>query len=174
MEIPGLGPVTHDPDLGWYQSSPIRVPVLGGVSRTFAVEGYDDDPSPSEFHDAIAAFLHLDEIVLHASAPSVFDYYLDVQSDVGDEEGFPSIGSPAEVWQHIAFGEVTVGRDGAAVFVSVESECSWEPEHGLQIVFRAGRVVTKVGPFDGQYINASADGQDLEGVVYLRWRSGAQ
>jgi hypothetical protein len=92
-----------------------------------------------------------------------------VRSDVGDEEGFPSICDPADVWQHIVFGEVTVGRDGAAVFVSVESECSWDPEHGLQIVFRAGRAVTKVGPFDGHYTNASAEGRDLDGIVYHRW-----
>ncbi|MBR7839579.1 hypothetical protein KDL01_40375 [Actinospica durhamensis] len=88
---------------------------------------------------------------------------------MGGEDGFPSIDTPEDVWQHIVFGEVAVGRDGAAVFVSVESECSWEPEHGLQIVFRAGRAVTKVGPFDGQYINASADGRELEDVVYRRW-----
>jgi hypothetical protein len=106
--------------------------------------------------------------VLKASAPSVFDYYLDVQSDVGDEVRFPSISSPEDVWQHIEFGEITVGRDGGAVFVSVESECSWEPEHGLQVVFRAGRAVTKVGPFDGQYTNTSPDGRDREDVVYRR------
>ena len=170
MEIPGLGTVTLDPQFGWYQSLPIHGRVLGGVARVFTVDGYDDDPSQCDIHDTIAAFLGLDERVLKASAPSIFDYYLDVQSDVGDEEGFPSINGPDEVWQHIEFGDVTIGRDGAAVFVSVESNCSWEPEHGLQIVFRAGRAVTKVGPFDGQYTNASADGRDREDVVYRRWR----
>lgn len=169
MEIPGLGPVTHDPELGWYLSSPICVPALGETARVFIVDGYDDDPQQSEVHDAIAAFLGLDENALKTSAPSILDYYLDVQSDVGEEEGFPVIGGPADVWQHIVFGEVSVGRDGAAVYVSVESECSWEPEHGLQIVFRAGRAVTKVGPFDGQYVNASTDGRDLEDVVHRRW-----
>jgi hypothetical protein len=168
VEIPGLGPVTYDPRFGWYQSSPIRIRALGGVARAFTVEGYDDDPSQAEVHDAVTAFLGLDERVLRASATSIFDYYLDVRSDVGDEVGFPSISSPEDVWQHIVFGEVAVGRDGAAVFVSVESECSWEREHGLQIVFRAGRAVTKVGPFDGQYTNASADGRG-EDIIYRRW-----
>ncbi|WP_051452146.1 DUF6985 domain-containing protein [Actinospica robiniae] len=169
MEIPGLGRLTLDPKYEWYQSRPIPVPVLGGGEHTFTVEGYGDDPSPLQVHDAVSAFLGLDESVLKSSAQSIFEYYLDVQSDVGDEEGFPSISTPDEVWQHIVFGELSVGRDGAAVYVSVESECSWEPEHGLQIVFRDGRAVTKVGPFDGQYINAAPGGRELEGVVYHRW-----
>ncbi len=71
MEIPGLGPVTYDPRFGWYQSSPIRVRVLGGVARAFTVEGYDDDPSRIEVHDTISAFLGLDESVLKTSAPSI-------------------------------------------------------------------------------------------------------
>ncbi|MBR7838607.1 hypothetical protein KDL01_35395 [Actinospica durhamensis] len=64
MEIPGLGPVTYDQEFGWYRSSPIPVRVLGGVARVFTVEGYDDDPSQSEVHEAISAFLSLDESVL--------------------------------------------------------------------------------------------------------------
>jgi hypothetical protein len=98
VEIPGLGPVTLDPELGWYQSSAIRVPVLGGASRVFIVDGYDDDPSQAELHDAISVFLDLGESVLHAAAPSIFDYYLDVQSDVGDEDGFPAVGDMYPRW----------------------------------------------------------------------------
>jgi hypothetical protein len=43
------------------------------------------------------------------------------------------------------------GRD-QRVYVSVECECDWEPEHGLQIVFRDGATVTKVGPYDGHVV----------------------
>ena len=54
-------------------------------------------------------------------------------------------------------------------YVSVECECDWEPEHGLQIVFRDGRTVTKVGPYNGHLTNNSAYGrQDLDDVVYQR------
>jgi len=59
-------------------------------------------------------------------------------------------------------------RDGR-VYVSVEYECDWEPEHGLQIVFRDGRTVTKVGPYNGHLTNNSAYGRpDLDDVVYHR------
>jgi hypothetical protein len=55
--------------------------------------------------------------------------------------------------------------------VMADVECDWEPEHGLQIVFRGGRTVTKVGPYDGHLTNSAAyaDG-DLDGVLYRSWR----
>lgn len=69
------------------------------------------------------------------------------------------IDSPDVVFEHVTFGgEATVvrhGRDGR-VYVSLECECDWEPEHGLQIVFRDGRAVTKVGPHNGHLTNAAA------------------
>jgi len=59
--------------------------------------------------------------------------------------------------------DVSVQRDGPGepVYVSVECECSWEPEHGLQLVFRGGARVTKVGPYDGHLTN-------VPDVVYVR------
>lgn len=33
---------------------------------------------------------------------------------------------------------------------------SWEPEHGLQLVFENGLTVCKVGPYDGHNTNAHA------------------
>ncbi|WP_420847686.1 DUF6985 domain-containing protein [Natronosporangium hydrolyticum] len=60
------------------------------------------------------------------------------------------------------------GRD-QRVYVSIECECAWEPEHGLQIVFRDGAAVTKVGPYDGHLTNSAAYADDtLDGVVYRR------
>jgi hypothetical protein len=67
-------------------------------------------------------------------------------------------------------GEFHVDRsaDDGQVYVSIECACTWEPEHGLQLVFRGGRTVSKVGPFDGHLTNASAFGRhDLGGAVYV-------
>jgi hypothetical protein len=58
-------------------------------------------------------------------------------------------------------------RRGRQAHVSVECECDWEPEHGLQIVVRDGAAVTKVGPFDGHLTNAAAYANDaLHDVIY--------
>lgn len=170
MEIPGLGPVTHDAKLGWYHSRPLPVPVLGGALCTIVLDGYDDDERPDDFHEAIRTFLTLDPSALTAAAPSIFAYYRDVMNDLaaaGDEA--VDIDGPHDVLDHVRLGdEPTVSRDTYGdqhVYVSLECECDWEPEHGLQIVFRDGRTVTKIGPYDGELTNPAAE---LEGLVYHR------
>ncbi|MFD4672821.1 DUF6985 domain-containing protein [Lentzea sp. NPDC058450] len=164
MEIPGLGVVTED-EHGSLVSAPVEVPVLGGAFR-WHVDGYQDDPAPHEFHAAVKAFLALDGRALEAAAAGVFDYYRHMGEIFGDElDDFPRIAGPDQVWDHVTFGhEVTVtrGDEGDPVFVSVEAECEWEVEHGLQVVFREGARITKVGPYDGHLKND-------EDVLYERF-----
>lgn len=82
--------------------------------------------------------------------------------------------APAGVWKHVHFGsEAMVERRDAAVrtvYVSLECNCDWEVEHGLQIVLRHGNRVCKVEPYDGHLTNADAfNDPALEGVVYRRF-----
>lgn len=171
MNIPRLGDLTQGDD-NEYQSQPIAVPVLGGEMCSFIIEGYDDDEDKEAFHIAIANFLTLNDSALKAAEPHVFQYCQD------SEEGwrlygkkFKTIKSPAEVWKHVHFGSepVVSRRDygDKAVYISLECNCDWEVEHGLQIVFKNGLVVNKVGPYDGHLTNSDAFGDKrLENVVY--------
>jgi hypothetical protein len=178
VRIPGLGAVVKNTDLGWYRSAPMPVPVLGGVLCRFVVVGYDDDPVQEDFHDVIRTFLALDHAALDLAAPSIFAYYRDVMDDVraaGDDEYDVDIDDAADVLNYVRVGdEPQVRRDPYGdrhVYVSIECECAWEPEHGLQIVFRDGAAVTKVGPSDGHLTNSAAYADDeLDGVVYRSHR----
>jgi hypothetical protein len=89
-----------------------------------------------------------------------------------DQDWYVDIPGPDQVWDHVTIGpEVYVRRHHAdgRVYLSIECECDWEPEHGLQVVIREGRVVSKVGPYDGHLTNASAFASDeLADVVYHR------
>ncbi|MFC7534931.1 DUF6985 domain-containing protein [Actinoplanes sp. GCM10030250] len=154
MEIPGIGALSFDPDDEWYVSDPVPVPVLGRRCRFVLQdgEGYTEDPEP--FNQATAAFLALDDSVLAAAAPAVHEYYLDIAAAF-DREGWDHtrVAGPDDVWNHVTFGsEVTIEREGS-VYLSVECECSWEVEHGLQLVFREGRAISRVGPYDGELVN---------------------
>jgi hypothetical protein len=138
------------------------------------VEGYDGDPAAEDFHAAIRTFLALDPSALTAATESIFAYYRDIMDDVVaavDDEWYVEIAGPHDVLDHVRFGhEPMVTRDPYGdrhVYVSLECECDWEPEHGLQIVFRDGREVTKVGPYDGHLTNSAAYADDsLDDVVY--------
>jgi len=175
MEIPGLGLMTVAADVGDYVSSPLAIPVFGGAPCRFVVAGYDVDDAKVDFETAINAFLGLDESALKSASVPVFQYYLDVKAEVGDDEDFVSVADPDDVWSHVRpGGEVSVQREDThgdrQVYVSVECDCAWEPEHGLQIVFRRGCSVSKVGPFDSHLTNVSAfDRADLVDVVYHRF-----
>lgn len=167
MQIPGLGNVTLDPELYGYASDPVPIPVLGGTSCRIIIEGYDDDPDREEIHTAIRNFLSASPQVLRDAEPHLFQYYSDYREYVHGLE----IASPGGVWAHVHFGnEAVVSRRAYGdqrVYVSVEGECDWEEEHGLQVVFEEGARVSKVGPFDGHLTNSDAFADErLEGVVY--------
>jgi hypothetical protein len=167
MEIPGLGKVTAEPDLDWYVSEPIAVPVLGGTECRIAVEYYDDDPDPEAIHRAIQNFLAAAPEVLRAAEPHLFHYYRDCAEYAPDIR----IESPEGVWPHIHFGDQPIvsrrGYGDERVYVSVECGCDWEDEHGLQIVFEEGARVSKIGPFDGHLTNEDAYADPrLAGVIY--------
>ena len=172
IEIPQLGAVSRDSEFDWYRSQPIPVKVLDDKACCIVVEAYDCDGAPEDFHFAISSFLSLDKSALDDAAPHIFAYYQDVRRSVGaDELNFPKISSADEVWAHIRFGNEPIfsrrhyGDRG--INVSIECECDWEPEHGLEIVFKNGRTVNKVGPYDGHLSNADAYADpSLEDVIY--------
>jgi hypothetical protein len=172
LEVPHLGPVTRD-EFDWLRSRPIRIPMLGRDKRTIVLDGYEDDLKKGEFHVAIKNFLAGDRTVLERASKHVYRYYLDVREEVGDdEEDFPRIKSAATVWKRVSLGDEPLVRrrhyGDKKVYVSLSCSCDWESEHGLQIVFKNGRSINKVGPYDGHLTNSDAWGKRaLERVVYV-------
>jgi Domain of unknown function (DUF6985) len=170
--IPGLGAVTKDMEFDWYQSKALAVPALGGKLCRIVVEGYDEDPKKDDFHIAIGNFLSISSSVLTEAEPHIFRYYQAMNDNwKPDDEEFVLIKSPGEVWRHLGLGDEPMVTRRAfgdkAIYISLECECDWEPEHGLQIVFKNGLRVNKVGPYDGHLTNSDAYADEsLEDVVY--------
>jgi len=173
MEIPQLGTLTKDSRFDLYYSDSIPVLVLGNKLCRFVLEGYPEDQNQKDFDTAITNFLSIDDSVLKAASPYVFQYYKDCIAHWTQGEQFLSIPSPEDVWAHVRLGdEPMVSRrpyGDKGIYVSLECGCDWEQEHGLQIVFKNGNKVNKVGPYDGHLTNsdAFADGS-LEDVIYPR------
>jgi len=162
MNIPGLGEVAKDDSIGWHYSEPVNVEVLDGKECRIVLDGYDEDAAKEDFHSAIANFLSIPRAVLKDAEAHIYCYYQDVNAQCEpDDEEFLSIESPTEVWNHIDLGDEPIvsrcpyGERG--VYVSLECNCDWEPEHGLQIVFKNGAQVSKVGPYDGHLTHKDAN-----------------
>jgi hypothetical protein len=136
-----------------YRSKAVPVAVLGGAACEFVVQGYDEPEDQEDFHAAIRAFLALGPKVLTDARPAIYAYYLSVRSELGDQLQV-EIDGPDDVLEYVDLGnepEVLRNDDGdGRIYVSLECECDWEPENGLQLVFRDGAALTRVGPYDGE------------------------
>lgn len=146
-----LGELSPDEDIEeWLVSQPIETPLFPGHALSFVLEDLADDPAPSEVESAVASFLALPADTRDKAAPHVFECYRQVVDAVGSADAGPEITAAAEVWRHIRPTGVHVKRrsEDGKVYVAVEAECSWEPEHGLQLVFRQGRELNRVSAQD--------------------------
>lgn len=172
MIIPGIGPVTKDDDLDWYYSEPIAVPVLGGCVCRFVIVKYDRDLKKEDFHIAISNFLAADESILREAEPYIYQFYEHCKRYFDTEDNVcTDITTARDVWKHVRLGnQPMVKRRGyrdKGIYISLECKCDWEREHGLQIVFKNGLKVNKVGAYDGHVTNSDAYGDDsLEDVVF--------
>ncbi len=78
-------------------------------------------------------------------------------------------------WTHVKPGkEVWVSRRAygdKGIYVSIECECDWEREHGLQLVLENGLTVNKLGTYHGHLTNADAFGDPSPAsAIYLSLR----
>jgi hypothetical protein len=172
MNIPGLGKVVKGEYPGQYYSKRISIPVLGGKKCCFDIEGYDEDKHKDEFHDAIRNFIALKKEALRVAEVHVYQYYKDMEEFWKSyDEDFKPIKSPKDVWKHVHLGSSPVvsrrPRGDKGIYISLECGCDWEEEHGMQIVFKNGRQLNKVGPFDGHLTNSDSWGNKrYENVIY--------
>jgi len=134
-----------------------------------------DDVESADIRQAVQNALDAGPEVLAAAEPYVVHYCEEMlvrypkkfRPDV-------HLAKPNDVWSYVHFGSflhVSRRADGDTedgVYVSIECSCDWEPEHGMQIVLRDGREVSKVGAYDGHLTNADAFGNpELVGVIYV-------
>jgi hypothetical protein len=173
---PLLGPLRRDDRFGWYQSEPKPVRFLGGRACRFIFDDYGSDEAELlDIRRAVQNALDVGPEVLATAEPYVVQYCEEMLVRYPDEfRPKVHLAKPSDVWSYVRFGsELHVSRrtDGDAedgVYVSIECNCDWEREHGMQLVLRDGRAVSKVSPYDGHLTNADAFADPkLVGVIYV-------
>ncbi len=172
MVIPGIGIFKKDERFGELLSEPFILSILNNVESQVILEEYEQDENKEDFHIVISNFISAPFTVLEEAQNNIYKYYLDMK-ELWHREGVElvPIQSPNEIWAHIEFGSPVVTRRAsgvAEVYVSIECSCSWEQEHGLQIVLKSGNKVCKVWPYNGHLTNADAyNNLKLENIVYV-------
>jgi hypothetical protein len=172
MKIPNIGEFTKHNKFDSLYSNAMPVRVLGGHICQIVLDGYEKDPDKEDFHVAITNFLSIDRSILENAEQYIFQYYQDVNNCWQPEDPeFIAVASPQEVWKHIQFGnEIIVTRreyGDRGIYISLHCECDWEQEHGLEIIFKNGLKVSKIGACNNHLTNSDAYADDsLENVIY--------
>jgi hypothetical protein len=171
MRIEPLGELSPDERIPeWLVSKKVDVPYFPGVKLRFVFDSIGRDEAADEFESAVRRFLALTIRDRDQAAQYVFANYREMREAIGDDEVGVSIDGPADVWNHVRPDEIYVTRrphGDRKVYVQLTAECAWEPEHGLQIVYREGSELKRVSQQDGHltYVDAFALPESEDRIV---------
>lgn len=161
-----LGELTQDNNFeDWWHSRPVAVPffedkVLPVIFMDLVPE--HDAKFVPEADEALRNFFSLDIEYRDSISTHVYKNCMDfleaVEFDEGDDH-LRQIKSEKDIWQYVFPREVYVSRRHRRdedIYIIVACECDWEQEHGLQMVFRQGRKLTRISEQDGHITEADA------------------
>lgn len=153
------GPLTQDESIAdWLRSAPIPVPFFDNkkLAVTFM------EIAPEEANDALRNFLQLTSADRLGISDLVYESYTDFLDEVdfdGVEEGLSDIKEDHEIWNFVYPTDIYVSRRHRRdmdIYICISCECGWEKEHGLQLVFRQGKKLTRISDEDGHLTEADA------------------
>jgi hypothetical protein len=139
-------------------STPAAVSFFGRKPLRFILTVEDADGDyPNDVNDAIGAFLRLGERDRFTASQHVNESY---RAFLGATDIEPlDVTNADDIWRFVRATEALVcrrHRRDKDVYVQVLCECEWEPEHGLQLVFRRGAILVRVSEQDGHLTRADA------------------
>jgi hypothetical protein len=159
MNIPSLGTLYPDKQFAdWFTSNEISIPYFDGLPLTFTLDGLSEDDI-DDVDLAVKGFLTLGPTDRLAASPYVFKNYQYIASLVSKEDLYCDISDASEVWGHVTPSQIYVSRRhrrDKLIYLQITAECDWEPEHGLQIVYRRGIELSRVSDQDGHVTHTDA------------------
>jgi hypothetical protein len=155
---PPFGVLHWDEELGWWRSEPFPLPIFEGKAARVRIDPDQPDDASAPFAEDVIeagrAFLSLQPNALDEVSDHAWAYYDLMRRSWED---CPIIPAGSRIWGHVTPVGMSIERreDGCA-FVSVECDCDWEPEHGLQLVAQNGVRWVRVSDFSGHLTDGAA------------------
>lgn len=148
----------HETISYWLKSEAIPIPFFDNkkIAITFT------EITPEETNDALRNFLKLTSDDRLSISDLVYKNYTDFLDEVdfdGIEEGLSDVKEDHEIWNFVYPTDIYVSRRSRRdmdVYISVECDCGWDEEHGLVLVFRQGKKLTRISGGDGHLTEADA------------------
>lgn len=173
MNIERIGIFKAHEDIDeWLISEPLMIKPLPDKPYRFVIDYYDD-AILNILTGAMESFKNMEPETFKISTPFIYQFYKDSERLLTKQE-IQSLGivSPKDVWGHIKPNEeihvAIEDRSCPFAFISIEFECEWEIEHGLQMVFREGITLCKISSCDGHLTNEHAyDREEFRDKIYV-------
>jgi hypothetical protein len=152
----------------WWKSAPIEIPFFDNRKMTITYMDYDpeqDKTFAAEADQALTNFFGLnssDRNSISALAYKNCTDFLDAVDFDDVDESLRQIANQNDIWNFIHPTEIYVKRrpyKEQDVYVQIACECEWEQEHGLQLIFRQGKKLTRISDQDGHLTEADAYGK---------------
>ena len=161
-----IGQLKQDSQIStWWKSSDIAIPFFDSNMLTVTFTDFDpeDDKTFIEEADlALTNFLsHKNEdrkAISELAYNNCMEFLDNVELDEADY-ALRKITDKNEIWNFINPTELFITRRHRRdndIYLSIDCECDWEQEHGLQLVFRQGKKLTRISSIDGHLTEADA------------------
>ncbi|MEQ1732849.1 MAG: hypothetical protein ABL940_04205 [Bacteroidia bacterium] len=149
----------------WWKSNKVEIPFIDNeelVITFMDCEPERDQTFIEEADLALSNFLKLTindrEAISELAYKSCMNFLDTVDFDEADDQ-LRHIKNQDEIWNFIYPTEIYVTRrpyKERDIYVVLACECEWEQEHGLQLVFRQGKQLTRISDQDGHLTEADA------------------
>jgi hypothetical protein len=157
-----LGKLTQDKDIEeWLCSAEIEVPFFDNQKLTF-VFTKNDVNFVNESDSALKSFLSLSSNerfdISHLAYQNCREFLEAIGYDEFDKPLW-EIKDKNDIWNFVTPTKIYVSkrhRRDCDIYVEIACECAWEQEHGLQLVFRQGKKLTRISDQDGHVTEADA------------------
>ncbi|WP_286920402.1 DUF6985 domain-containing protein [Flavobacterium sp. UBA4197] len=165
----------------WWKSSAIEIPFLDNLKLEIIFMDFEpeyDRTFIQEADQSLTNFLKLTTNDRRSISGLVFNNCMNFLADVGfDEadEALRQIKNENEIWKFIQPTEIYISRRHSGdndIYLQIACECDWEEEHGLQLVFRQGKRLTRISGQDGHLTEADAyDKPDSEDELLSKFNT---
>ncbi|WP_435413603.1 DUF6985 domain-containing protein [Psychroserpens mesophilus] len=149
----------------WWHSLPIKIPFFNNKTVEIAFMGFVPESDAlfiKDADEALKTFLEKSETdrlsLSHLAYKNCMDFLNAIEFDEADQPLW-NIKDENEIWNFIYPQTVFVTRrhrHDENIYINVTCECEWEQEHGLQLVFRQGKILTRISAQDGHITEADA------------------
>ena len=165
-----LGQLTKDENISFmWNNNGLSFPLFENKILPVSFIGYEpgtDEGFIPAADSALQNLLALSITDRNSFSAPVYKNYTDLLAELdedGEDESFypklDNLNSPEDIWKFVHPTSITVERRDRRdmdIYISVSCECDWEDEHGLQLVFRQGKKLTRVSGHDGHLTESDA------------------